>query len=63
MKESPSSSKHMSKWKDRLVRITEIVKSESSSYPVYGLGTDMKMYKWNTDKGRWEKAWTDEDDE
>lgn len=51
----------MSKWKDKWVAITQIIRSRYDV--IYGLGDDGLVYKWVIDKGKWLKYWTQEDDE
>ena len=50
----------MSKWKDKPVKIVQIINYENF---VYGLGDDGLMYQWHQLKGKWLKYWIQEDDE
>lgn len=55
----------MSKWKDKTVKIVQIVPNTIAGYHssynelngTIGLGSDSKLYKWDVKAGKWEKAW------
>lgn len=47
----------MSKWKDKSVRIIQIFKDPKYSYSLAGLGDDSKVYLWDYEQGKWQKAW------